>query len=113
MSQSFDPTGMAYLMPNQQPSPAQLRFLSMWKLATEEFKGEDQFIVMTPISGPEAVKCLSCEHAAQVVYDKQGRLATPEQVKEYKMKNELARQDVQKQIDRQDLAKSVQRVLRD
>lgn len=113
MVQAFDPTGMAYLMPGQQPSPAQLRYMSMWKMVNEDFKGQDQYVVMTPNNGPEAVKCLTAEHAAQVIYDKQGRLATEDQIKEYKVGDELARQEVQKQLDRQDLAKSVQRVLRD
>ena len=113
MTQAFDPTGVSYLMPGQQPSQAQLRYMGMWKMVNEDFKGQDQYVVITPLHGPEAVKCLSAEHAAQVIYDKQGRLASEDQVKELKLQDELARQEVQKQLDRQDLAKSVQRVLRD
>lgn len=113
MTMPFDPTGLASLMPGQQVSQAQLRYLTMLKMVREEFKEQDQYIVMTPKSGPEAVKCLTPQHAAQIVYDKEGRVATEDEIKTYKMADELARQEVQKHLDRHDLAKSVQRVLRD
>lgn len=113
MTMPFDPTGLSSLMPGQQLSQAQLRYMTMLKMVREEFKEQDQYVVMMPKSGPEAVKCLTCQHAAQIIYDKEGRLATEEEIKAYKMSDELARQEVQKQLDRQDLAKSVQRVLRD
>jgi arginine/lysine/ornithine decarboxylase len=119
MTQAFDPTGISYLMPGQQPSQAQLRYMGMWAMIREQFTDKetgiplDQYVVVTPASGPEAVKCLTPEHAAQMIYDKQARLATAEQVEKYKMENELAQKQIQKELDKRDLSKAVSRVLND
>lgn len=112
MTVPFDPTGLAYLQAGQQPSASQLRFLTMLKMVTEDFKHEDQYVVVTPKVGPAAVKILTCQHAAQMIYDKEGRLATEEEIEAEKVKQELAFNEAQKQMDKQDLAKSVQRLMR-
>ena len=114
MNQSaYQPPEFGALNPGQNLSAAQLRYVTMHKMVVEEFKYTDQYVVVTPNGAPEQIKILTAEHAAQMIYDKQGRLASEDEVKEFKLKLEAAKNEAQRNIDRNDLAKSVQRVLRD
>lgn len=114
----FDPTGISTLLPGQQPSPSQVRFLTMLQWVRDDFKGQDQYVYILPRPGEtekpalNCVKVLTPEHAAQMIYDKQARLATEEEIAKYKVQQEQAAQEAQINIDKQDLAKSMQRILR-
>jgi hypothetical protein len=104
---------MPFVLPGHQPSQAQIRNMKMLDLMQNTFKGEDQYVMMTPKNQKEAIKILGCEHAAQVLVDGLGRLATEDEIEAFSLENKMAKQKVQKELDRYDLSKAVKRTLKD
>lgn len=112
MFQPFDPTGISYLMPGQKPSQSQQRQMAIFEYMNQ-FKDEDQLLMVTPSHGPEALKRMNPEEAAKMIYDKQARLATDEEKEAYETQNKVAYNAIQKDLAKKDLAQAVRTVLND
>lgn len=122
MFTAFDPTGAnaaAYAqMTGQQLTKSQVRFLKINKLVEsytgEDYAVEDQLVhIQETQTSPGKVVRVTGRHAAELIVDGKAVPATDEQTEEYNTEVELAQTKIRKQLDKQDLAKAMSRVIKD
>ena len=98
---------------NRNMNKAQVRSGKIHQLC-EKFKYEDQLVFILPKEPyPGKVVRVVAEQAAEMIVDNKARLATEKESKEYEMEIEQAKHNIEKDIARTDLAKAVQRVMKD
>lgn len=105
------------LKEGQEPSESQLYRLQV-KMAIHEFKNQDQWIYVNPKNGSTGnvltcLKHLSAVKAADIIVQKQGRLASVEEIRAYEDQHAQEKKKVDQSQARQNVGDALRTMLND